>query len=74
MINTISTNVKCDVKNCKNNAEFYFETKGRGGRTFLCDECLQKLLSETRLRCVPKSPQNSIKRKLEQKAKEVNRG
>lgn len=71
MIITTDVKTKCDVRDCKNPAECYFEIKGRAGsKLFLCKQCLEKLTGDVFKRKVPKSPQNAIKRKMEQKREE----
>ena len=70
MVTKTTAKTKCDVKDCKNSAEFAFETKGRQGRCFLCRACYEKLLEEGRKQRVPKSPQNAIKKQLDRRAEE----
>ncbi len=65
MIINVTTQIKCDARDCKNDAAAYFEVKGRAGKCFLCQSCLEKLTAETRMRTVPKSPQNVFKRKAD---------
>ena len=74
MLNTISTKLKCDAKDCKNEAKFFFETKGRSGKCFLCESCLNAILAEGRRQTVPKSPQNTMKKRLDRWAEEANNG
>ena len=70
MLTKTTVNTKCDVRDCRNSAEFAFETKGRQGRCFLCRPCLEQLTEEGRKLRVPKSPQNAIKKQLDRRAEE----
>ena len=70
MLTNTTVKTKCDVKDCKNPAEFAFETKGRQGRCYLCEACLEQLLNEGRKLRVPKSPKNAIKKQLDRRAEE----
>ena len=70
MIEKTTAKTKCDVKDCKNAAEFAFETKGRQGRCFLCRPCYETLLDEGRKLRVPKSPCNAIKKQQERRVEE----
>ena len=72
MIFKTDVRIKCDVRDCKNMAEYAFETKGRQGRCYLCKNCYEQMLDEGRKLRVPKSPQNTIKKKLDKKAEEQN--
>ncbi len=67
MLQNVTTKTKCDVRNCKNNAAYNFEIKGRG-KCFLCADCLEELFAEYRAHTVPKSPQNIIKKKQERRS------
>ena len=57
--------VTCDVKNCKNIADFCFSAKGRGGKFYLCKGCLQQMADDNSKLIVPKSPKNAIKKAME---------
>ena len=72
MLTPITNKTKCDVRDCKNDAEFSFATKGRAGKCFLCSNCLTELTAQGRTLRVPKSPKNTIKMKMEQKSQEEN--
>ena len=72
MLTQITTKTKCDVRDCKNDAEFTFATKGRAGKCFLCSKCLAELSTQGRTVTVPKSPKNTIKKKMELKSQEQN--
>lgn len=72
MLTTITNKTKCDVKDCKNDAVYFFATKGRVGKCFLCSDCLAKLSTQGRTLSVPKSPKNAIKRQMERKIEEQN--
>lgn len=58
--------VNCDVRSCTNKAQFLFETKGRLGRFYICQQCLEKLVKGYNKRTTPKSPKNVIKKALDQ--------
>lgn len=68
MVYKISTKIKCDVRDCKNDAVYGFDVKGRGGRCCLCADCLAAVASEARAHFVPKSPLNAIKKRMEQES------
>lgn len=70
MIYSTTEKTKCDVKDCKNNATCYIPVKGRVGKTFLCDECRDKLYKEAVSARTPKSPKNTIKKIIDKKAEE----
>ena len=72
MLNKINAKTKCDVRGCKNNAEFQFDTKGRNGKCFLCAECVANLCADGRARLVHKSLQNTIKKHIDKKLKEMD--
>ena len=72
MLQPITNKTKCDVRDCKNNAEYQFAIKGRAGRCYLCSKCLSDIAGEGLAPRVPKSPQNTIKKKMELKNKEQN--
>lgn len=42
-----SIKIKCDVKDCKNDAEYFFGCKGYAKSFYLCANCLKKLAEET---------------------------
>lgn len=70
MLTPITNKTKCDVRDCKNDAEYVFATKGKTGKCFLCSQCLAQLTSQGRIFCTPKSPKNAIKKKMEMKSQE----
>ena len=72
MLTTITNKTKCDVKDCKNDAAYFFATKGRMGKCFLCSKCLTELTAQERTLRVPKSPKNTIKKQMERKIEEQN--
>lgn len=72
MIISTTAKQKCDVYNCKNDAEVFFAVKGRLGRCYLCRDCLNKLTAEVLDKTVPKSPKNTIKRLAENRENEAN--
>lgn len=63
--------LKCDVKDCKNFADYALPSKGRVGKFFLCKHCLEKIAQEVAKAHTPKSPKNTIKKIIESK-EEVN--
>lgn len=72
MLTTVKNKTKCDVKDCKNDAAYFFPTKGRVGKCFICAKCLEALTAQERALRVPKSPKNAIKKQLERKIEEQN--
>ena len=72
MLTPITNKTKCDVRDCKNDAEFFYATKGRTGKSFLCTKCLAQLAFQGKTLCVPKSPKNTIKKKMELRSEEQN--
>ena len=72
MLQGITNKTKCDVRDCKNDADYQFATKGRAGKCFLCKKCLAELTAQGKTLSVPKSPQNAIKKKMELKSQEGN--
>lgn len=70
MLTTITNKTKCDVRDCKNDAQYFFSTKGRNGKCFLCANCLAELSTQGRTVTVPKSPKNAIRKKMEMKQEE----
>ena len=70
MLTPITSKTQCDVRDCKQEAEFSFATKGRVGKCFLCRKCLAELTAQAKTLSVPKSPTNTIKKKMELKSQE----
>lgn len=64
-----SAKTKCDVRCCKNAADYFIPSKNVSGRFYLCSECLERVFSSAD-RPAPKSPQNAIKRLSEKKERE----
>lgn len=62
MVMETTAKVTCDVRDCKNLANYYVATKQKGGKLFLCKQCLGKINARP-----PKSPANKIKKQQEQK-------
>ncbi len=60
----------CDVRDCRNAAEYAFAAKGRPGKFFLCKDCLADLAAEGAALAVPKSPENTIKKIMKRKEEE----
>jgi hypothetical protein len=67
IIQKSTTTSKCSCKGCNNQATSYILTRQK---VYLCDECFEKLASQAIANRTPKSPQNTIKRKLDQKREE----
>ena len=63
-----TTTAKCSCKGCTNSATHYILAKQK---IYLCDSCFERLASEAISRRTPKSPQNTIKRKLDKKQEET---
>lgn len=74
LLTNITTKQKCDVRDCKNDAEVCFPVKGRANRCYLCADCLSKLNSDALSAVTPKSPQNTIKRLSDKREREKNDG
>ena len=72
MLTPITNKTKCDVRDCKRDAEFSFAIKGRVGKCYLCSKCLGELTVQAKTHCVPKSPTNTIKKKMDLKSQEQN--
>ena len=68
LINKSTTQSKCSCRGCNNQATSYILTRQR---VYLCDECFERLATQAIAQRTPKSPQNTIKRKLEQKREEL---
>lgn len=71
MITKTTDKTKCDVRDCKNLASCFIEAKGRTGKFYLCDRCFEKLCGEVLRTVTPKSPKNTIKRIIDQKAEKA---
>ncbi len=71
MITKLATNVRCDIRNCKNMATFALDVKGRGQRLYLCQHCLTELANQVKP-TPPRSPRNAIKRKQEENQQQLN--
>ena len=67
LISKSTATAKCSCKGCNNPATSYILTKQK---VYFCDECFERLASEAIARRTPKSPQNTIKRKLDKKREE----
>lgn len=65
MITKLTTNVRCDIRDCKNIATHAINVKGRAQRLYLCELCLSKIAQASKP-TPPRSPKNTIKRKQEQ--------
>ncbi|MEG1706874.1 MAG: hypothetical protein RR086_05980 [Clostridia bacterium] len=66
MITKNNFNTICDIKNCKNSAEYVLDSKVKGGKLFLCKQCLMAMTKEFSHIIVPQSPKNAIKKAMEQ--------
>ncbi len=67
MIEKTKYQITCDVKNCKNTAEYCFSVKGRIGKVHLCPCCVKQLGADCGKIYTPKSPKNAIKKAMEDK-------
>jgi len=67
MVTKTETKTKCDVKDCKNNANFFLPSKARSGKFFLCEACYECIVNEAMKRRTPKSPKNAIKKAIDNK-------
>lgn len=63
-----TTTSKCSCKGCTNNATSFILARQK---VYLCDDCFNKLVSQAICCRTPKSPQNTIKRKLDQKQENI---
>ena len=72
MLTTITNTTKCDMRDCKNDAQYFVQVKGRVGKCFFCPQCLAELSVEGRVLTTPKSPKNTIKKQMERKLEEQN--
>lgn len=68
----VTHKTKCDVRDCKRDAEYSFPVKGIMGKCYICADCLMELTKQSPTPRIPKSPTNTIKKKMEQKDKELN--
>ena len=68
-----TTKSKCDIKDCKNDASYFFAVKGRFGKFFICKECLNKIINKALALRTPKSPKNTIKKIIDSKAQGENK-
>lgn len=55
-------NVKCDMADCRNHADYYVESEKRAYKAtmFLCLDCMEKLHSSIGKIITPKSPKNML--------------
>ncbi len=70
--NNTTIKIKCDVHGCYNDALYTFPHKTRSGKFFICKECLKKLYYDSAVIFTPKSPKNTIKKIIDEKAGENN--
>lgn len=68
MIEKTKYQLTCDAKGCKNTAEYCFAVKGRVGQVHLCAQCVKHLGNDCAKIRTPKSPQNAIKKAMEDKS------
>ena len=68
MIEKTQYQLTCDVKGCKSTAEYCFAVKGRVGKVHLCGHCVKQLGSDCAKIRTPKSPQNAIKKAMDDKS------
>ncbi|MEG2413788.1 MAG: hypothetical protein RSB10_01315 [Clostridia bacterium] len=57
-----NANVKCDVGNCVNKAEFSVVPENVSGRQYInvCEHCMREMYDEFAKQIVPKSPKNFL--------------
>ena len=72
MLTPTTVKTKCDVAGCKNLAVCCLPAKGKSGKFFLCDSCLQQIVAQETSRRPPKSPKNTIKKLIDKKETEEN--
>lgn len=63
-----ATNAKCSCRGCNNKATSYLLARQK---VYLCDTCFERLAAEAIAHRTPKSPTNTIKRKLDKKREEM---
>lgn len=68
-----ATKNKCDVKDCKNEASYFFAVKGRWGKFFICKNCLDVIANRAITFRTPKSPKNTIKKIMDGKMQGENK-
>ena len=67
MIEKTQYQITCDVRNCRNTADFCFSVKGRVGKVHLCKQCVKLLGDDCTKIHTPKSPKNAIKKAMDDK-------
>ncbi|MBQ8772181.1 MAG: hypothetical protein IJV78_00845 [Clostridia bacterium] len=65
MITKLTTNVRCDIRDCRNIATHAINIKGRAQRLYLCEHCLEQIALSAKP-TPPRSPKNTIKRKQDE--------
>ncbi len=70
LLNQSKTPSKCSVRGCCNQTTNYFD--GKKHKIYLCDECFATLGELAITRRTPKSPTNTIKRKMTQQQEELH--
>lgn len=63
--------VTCDVRNCRNIAQYTLPAKGRMGHFYICGDCLETISKEVAAKRVPKSPTNAVKKALNRKSETI---
>ena len=71
MITATTDKTKCDVRDCRNMAQYVLPCKGRGGKFFLCKQCAEKIADAINAERTPKSPKNAIKKMIDKKIEEM---
>ena len=71
MITKLATNVRCDIRDCRNIATHAINIKGRAQRLYLCQDCLTAIGNEAKP-TPPRSPRNTIKRKQDETEQQLN--
>ena len=69
LIQKTTSTAKCSCKGCNNTATNYILAKQK---VYFCNDCFERFANEVISRRTPKSPQNTIKRKIDKKREENN--
>ena len=70
MITATTDKTKCDVRDCRNMAQYVLPCKGRGGKFFLCKQCAEKIADDINAERTTKSHKKAIKKMKDKKRKE----
>lgn len=72
LVTKTEAKVKCDLRDCKNDASYCVFGKGRIGRFYLCKQCLDDIVANVVKSRTPKSPKNTIKKIIDEKEITIN--